>query len=463
MYIIQNALKNLCRNKGRNILLGIIIFSMIVTTAITLAISRTTAAVITEYKQQFGSEVSFKMNPEKAAKATDYRGMGNDELLALGESDTLQKTQWTAIICGKPEGLTALDEDAESGGLTVSGPLGESGEPSTGEITVIVYASDRSDISDDFKTGIREIVDGRVYENAGECIVSKPFAELNDLAVGDKFTVNDDTGIPCELTVSGIFRDESMTGDNTPSIYNFIKMPTTNRYNEILTGFNTYVDTAWRNSKSSNTDVMPVYYLKSPELLDKFNDEAHALGIPSYYEAQTDAASYNRIVGPVEGLSGVARTFLIIVLALGSALLVLVSVLATRERKYEIGVLRAMGMKKGKVAAGLVAEMLALTTICLVLGFGVGAAAAQPVANGMLDDQIRIAQENEQKAMQNYGGIISDSDSGAAAMSELDVGLDAAAAVEIVLIALLISVIASAAGVAAVTKYEPMKILSERN
>ena len=89
----------------------------------------------------------------------------------------------------------------------------------------------------------------------------------------------------------------------------------------------------------------------------------------------------------MEGLAGVAKTFLIIVLALGSALLILVSILAMRERKYEIGVLRAMGMKKAKVAAGLVAEMLALTVFCLVLGFGVGSAAAQPIANGLLQKQ----------------------------------------------------------------------------
>ena len=462
MYIIQNALKNLGRNKGRNILLGITVFSMITTTVVTLAISRATSAVISEYKQQFGSEVSFKMNPTKASSAKEYRSMENDELLELGQSDALQKTQWTAIICGKPEGLKALDEDTENG-YSTSGPIGESGGASTGEITVIVYASDRSDISDDFKNGIREIVDGRVYEEPGECIVSQPFAELNSLSVGDKFTVNDDTGIACELKVSGIFRDESMTGDNTPSIYRFVQMPTTNRYNEILTGFNTYMDTAWRNSKSGNTDVMPVYYLKSPDLLDKFNEEAHTLGIPDYYEAQTDTLSYNRIVGPVEGLAGVAKTFLIIVLALGSALLILVSILAMRERKYEIGVLRAMGMKKAKVAVGLVVEMLVLTMLCLVLGFGVGSAAAQPIADGLLQNQIQIAQENEQKSMEDYGGIVADSDSNAQALSEIDVGLDAASGAEIALIALGISLLASAAGVAAVTKYEPMKILSERN
>ena len=107
--------------------------------------------------------------------------------------------------------------------------------------------------------------------------------------------------------------------------------------------------------------------------------------------------------------------------------------------------------------------MLALTVLCLALGFGVGSVAAQPVANGLLQSQIQIAQENEQKAMENYGGIIADSDSNAQALSEIDVGLDAASGAEIALIALGISLLASAAGVAAVTKYEPMKILSERN
>ena len=31
--------------------------------------------------------------------------------------------------------------------------------------------------------------------------------------------------------------------------------------------------------------------------------------------------------------------------------------------------------------------MLALTVLCLVLGFGVGSAAAQPIANGLLQKQ----------------------------------------------------------------------------
>lgn len=52
----------------------------------------------------------------------------------------------------------------------------------------------------------------------------------------------------------------------------------------------------------------------------------------------TDEAGYQRIVDPVEGLSKITNTFLIVVLVLGSAILILLSTLAIRERKYDISV-----------------------------------------------------------------------------------------------------------------------------
>ena len=112
------------------------------------------------------------------------------------------------------------------------------------------------------------------------------------------------------------------------------------------------------------------------------------------FDVQTDSASYESIVGPVEGLKGISITFVIIVLLFGATILILLASIAIRERKYEIGVLRAMGMKKIKVAAGLWTETLAITIICLVLGLAVGTMVAQPVANIMLEQQIAAAEKS---------------------------------------------------------------------
>jgi len=51
-------------------------------------------------------------------------------------------------------------------------------------------------------------------------------------------------------------------------------------------------------------------------------------------------AGYQKVVGPVEGLKKISLTFMIIVLIFGAMILMLLSSIAIRERKYEIGVLR---------------------------------------------------------------------------------------------------------------------------
>ena len=54
---------------------------------------------------------------------------------------------------------------------------------------------------------------------------------------------------------------------------------------------------------------------------------------------------------PLNNLSKFALTLLIVVLAVGGVVLVAITLLNVRERKYEIGVLTAIGVNKVKVAA----------------------------------------------------------------------------------------------------------------
>ena len=55
--------------------------------------------------------------------------------------------------------------------------------------------------------------------------------------------------------------------------------------------------------------------------------------------------------GTLNNLSKFALTLLIVVLAVGGVVLVVITLLNVRERKYEIGVLAAIGADKVKVAA----------------------------------------------------------------------------------------------------------------
>ena len=70
MYIFQNALKNITRNKGRNILLAVIIFAIVTAIVVSLAINNTSSAVIDDYKDRFGLRVYLSPDMEKARSNT---------------------------------------------------------------------------------------------------------------------------------------------------------------------------------------------------------------------------------------------------------------------------------------------------------------------------------------------------------------------------------------------------------
>lgn len=135
------------------------------------------------------------------------------------------------------------------------------------------------------------------------------------------------------------------------------------------------------------------------------------------------------------------------------------SILSIRERKYEIGVLRAMGMKKRRVIVGMVCESLVITAACLAIGLSASAALSQPIADNLLASQIRIAEEqqkNGEAMLLTPGKDTQDT------ISELSVQITPKAALQIGALALVLVLVSSMAGILYITRYEPMKILSER-
>jgi putative ABC transport system permease protein len=137
---------------------------------------------------------------------------------------------------------------------------------------------------------------------------------------------------------------------------------------------------------------------------------------------------------PIESLKDVSLTFLIVVLVFGASIMILLSIIAIRERKYEIGVLRAMGLRKKKVALCLWVETIAITFICFVVGIFAGTALATPVSNALWTGD-----------------------------GQISIGLDAITILQILGVSILLASVAGAVSVSRITKYEPIKILMERD
>lgn len=473
MYIFANALKNIGRNKGRNILIGTIIFAIITVSIISLCINNTTKSIIDDYKTRFGSEVTIAPDMSKAMSINDIKSeqkpqikrITTQQYLDFANSQYLKESVITATSNVAGDGIKAIDEDENPKTVVGGFSIGGSSTP-IGDDYITPTMSLLGNQWDEFNSGLRKLMDGgEMPENEDECIISKELAELNNLEVGDSFklktsviSMEDDKQVvkntTVELKITGIYLD------TTEEYSSPFKISTLNRRNEVLTNIETLI----KNLGNMFT-VNAKYYLKDPSLLKDFEAELRTQGLDEYYLVSTDEAGYQKVVGPVEGLKKISLTFLIVVLVFGAVILILLSSIAIRERKYEIGVLRAMGMKKRKVALGLWSEMLMITVCCLIVGFSVGSALAQPVSDMLLSEQIESAKAVEQNGPSLQGAKLVGGPQAKelVPLEEVDVSAGTDTIIEIALLALLLASIASIAAITKVTKYEPIKILMERN
>lgn len=450
MYIIKNAVKNLGRNKGRNILLALIIFAIILTTVVSIIINATTNEIISDYKTRFGSAATIDYDYDMLTnqEVSNFSFLTLEQYLEFSKSDYVKET---IVECVLPVILKDIQPAASNGDGTLT------------DAYVSLTGTTRAEISSDFTSKSRTLKEGEVFKEPNECIISEQLAAQNNLSVGDSFTVYDEQKKNMQtLTITGIFEDLTMAAENKVGTeYSSLG----NRNNEILTGIETINQGSLLDMDYRHDAFYVIYTLKDPAMLEDFTAQLREKGLPDYYRVTTDETSYQNIVGPVEAMADITNMFLIVVLVLGGVILVVLSTFSIRERKYEIGVLRAIGMKKVKVAAGLLVEMIAITALCLVVGLGTGAAVSQPVANSLLNSQVEIASDNNRSNSQTENDVFSRNNNSLdrTPLSEIDIQLKSSSIVSIILIALLLTVLSSISGIWYITKLEPMKILSERN
>ncbi|WP_250675911.1 FtsX-like permease family protein [Paraclostridium ghonii] len=469
MYILKNALSNLTRNKGRNMLVGIIMIAILSCTAISIIINTASNKIIDDYKSRFGSVVGIQSNDEKVQEGMQNgknvlnESVSNDMKEKLANSKYLKDTVFNATYAGYSDKIKSLDQDEyeknkeNRGSMSpFAGSDNKSKDAKEPNLSILGGLSPAQ--REEFEKGSRKIIDGKKPEKNGETMISEDFAKLNNLKVGDSFQVknpNDpEKTTPLELKVSGIYRD----GVKSQNLG--FKMPMLNRKNDIITTFDTLKEYNEKSKKDKDLiDIEAKYILKDPDSLDAFNKEAHEKGLSDLWEIATDAQTYDTMVKPIEGLKGISKLFMFLVLGFGGSILILISILSIRERKYEIGVLRAMGMKKGKVALGLIYETLFMVGISLSIGLGIGGLCAQPITNILLKGQIDAQKETASNTVVFGMGAPSSSPP----IEKLNVNLSVEAMVAITLVALLIAVISVSIGIVYINRYEPRKILTERN
>ncbi|MFV0288853.1 MAG: ABC transporter permease [Mycoplasmatales bacterium] len=382
MFELKNAYQNVKRNKKRYIIVGILIFIISFISIIALIVNQSAQVTIEEYLNEYGSEATIDIDPEQMV-----RGEPGEESASSSESnrpDSLTYEEYEEIAQSEYVDSVAYEQTAQITSDDVTAlesdmPTGRPGmsEESTTEATnsFTILGSDDLNASSYFEDDVNVITDGEYPSSDNEILISSDLAEENELAVGDSanFIDNDDTTI--SLNIVGIYENVSQD-----------QMSMQNSQNMVFSNYNTI-----SNFTSEKTNITAKYTLTSYEVVEDFEQELYDNGLDEMYYVNNNQELLDQVLGPVESTMSLLNNLMIAVFIIGGAILIFINLLILRERKYEIGVLRALGQKKVKVISGLLMEAIIVTIISMIIATIVGIFMAQPVSNILMSSNSSVS------------------------------------------------------------------------
>lgn len=521
MFVIINALKSITRSKGRNILIGIIVLAIAAASCVALAIRNAaneaetagvdllniTASIMVdtqrlmEVAQRDGGDMS-----SMREMMSQYQNLSLPELLAYAESDYVKNFYYSSSISLNASGaLEAYGSDGSSGVIFPGGMAGQGGRGgmimggmAMGDFTVTGYSAEDAMIK--FVNGTSKITNGEMFDIAStdmNCLISYELALYNGLSVGDTITLANPNAEEetYTFTITGIYTDSSSSeSSNIPRFstamdpanliyisYNALQTIVEHSASVAVTETN---ENGFEISTAVNGQLSSTFVFSSHADYENFGEELTTRGLSEYYTlSSSDISNYEAGLVPLQNLSRFAMTLLFIVLAIGGVILIVINVFNIRERQYEVGVLTAIGIKKGKVAMQFVTELLCVTLIAIVIGAGVGAAVSVPVSNNLLSVQIEQMQSQAANQETNFGrapggiaggrqniqgerntmiDIFSGNRADVKYLDQINATVNFSILGQLIGIGIILTIISSFAAVVFVMRYEPLKILANR-
>lgn len=481
MYILKNAITSITRNKGRNILIGIIIMIISASVAVTLAINNTASSLIKSYKEKYQVEATISINRENMMKDFNPEDKESSksnmkEMFSLANNISVSdiekyadskyvKSYYYTQTVGVNANIEKAEMTSNSNNDMMDKRKDNNADNKEGETTTDFNLKGYSsyDAMSEFVSGNYKVTDGEVFEDfdSNNCLINSELATLNNLKVGDTITVTDTASNIYDLVISGIYEEKEDT-DSGMKMF-------ANSANTIITSSN-FISKMSETNQDLAVTTSPTFILTSSAVVDKFSSELTSKGLNENLTVQTNLDQVENATSTISNVKTFAVTFLIITLIIGAVVLLIINMINIRERKYEIGVLRTIGMKKSKVCLQFVLELLIVAFASLLLGAFTGAMVSVPVSNSLLKNEITASQESSNNIQENFGhGGNKQNDrkfNGVAnveAFDSIDATVDMKVLLELLGIGLSLTLISSLSAILSIEKFSPLTILKERS
>lgn len=297
--------------------------------------------------------------------------------------------------------------------------------------TTVTGTSDINSVATD--GGSLNISDGESIDGTTDSLVALVGTDLatkNSLSVGSTFTAYDET-----LTVKGIFD----TGNAFQDSGLIIPLKTLQNITDQAGAVTSVV------AKVDSSDNVEAVVASLESSL------ADAVDVTS--EAEQAANS----VASLQSISSLALAGVIGASIAGAVIILLAMVIIVRERRREIGVIKAIGGSNFKVITQFVTEALTLTIIGGVLGLTFGVLVSGPMTTSLVSNQ--DSSSTEQAAGQGPGFMRMDINQLGINITQVTSSLTPQAFTTSVGITLLISVIGSAVPAWFISRIRPAEVL----
>ena len=496
MFLLKNAFIAITRNKGRNILIGLIILVIACASTVTLAINNTASDLIGSYQSAYDKELTISFNRKNMMKDVDFSNQDNresmrekfvnissytiDDVKKYAENEHIKSYYYTYNISLNGNNI----EKAESSSSNTNNMPG--GFPGGGSMRP-------NESSYDFKLNgyssvdsMTEIIEGKyemtqIADNAWDIafsgnyvFINEELASYNNLKLNDKIVLQDESGTTYEFEIIGIYKENESGSSGPLSMFS-------DSVNTIITNADCLVNITSSNSNVKGS-VDPTFIIDDYKNADAIQSSFYEKGLNENYVVETNEELATSGLSSVKNVQSFSTTFLIITLLIGGIVLFVINMINIRERKYEIGVLRTIGISKFKLTMQFVFELLIVGFAAILIGAGLGATMSTPVSNNLLANEIKSTQQSTEKIKNNFGGPGGPGGGfnfpgGGDAPQEFKVkgkpnvqayeSIDAVVSVKVLLellgIGLTLILVSSLAAMISIQRFSPLTILKERS
>ncbi len=488
MFIFKNAWISIKRNKGRNILIGIIILIIACACTITLAIKNTAVDLINSYKSAYDKEVSISFDRTNMMKDFDpsqqegrenarekFDNIANftiSDVESFADSEYIESYYYTYGIGLNGNNIEKAEIESNNNMPNGFG-RGKGNNISTTDFTLTGYSS--LDAMSEFINGtytMNEITDNAwdIAFDGNYVFINQELADYNNLNLNDKIKLEDEDNNTYEFEIIGIFKENEEGSTNVMSMFS-------NSANTLVTNASAVVSITTSNEEI-NATINPTFIIDSYNNVEKLQTEFYEKGLDENFILQTNEEEATSGVSSIQNINSFATTFLSLTFIIGGIVLLVINMINIRERKYEIGVLRTIGISKFKLTMQFVLELVIVAVVALILGASIGAVSSKGVSNSLLKSEINSSNERSEETFKNFGGPNMNGgmpDRGnkgelrvkgmpvVEAYDSIDAVVDIKVLLELLGIGLSLVLISSIASMISIERFSPLTILKERS